>query len=129
MTFSFFDSCEDLFNWSNIRLISIDFNLSLFSFLEQLNESFPNVFCIKLSASKYSKLNFFFQNRKRFIFYSGNFSSPGPTMFMPFEKCRLNNIRLHNVTRLDLYQYFRRYSSSSSEFLWKRSFCHEFDNF
>ncbi|CAF1480169.1 unnamed protein product [Adineta steineri] len=86
---------------SNTRYVWIDLHPSLHLFLEQFNELFPNVFCIKVAMRHYA----YFDITK---------SSSLITSF-EIRKCRLTNIQLRNVTRLDFNPYFHRGLGNSDE--------------
>ncbi|CAF4408349.1 unnamed protein product, partial [Rotaria sp. Silwood2] len=87
---------RNLFNWPQTRYVWMNLQPSLYLFLEQFNELFPNVSCIKLHMGQYIT-----SDNLQFIVSE-----------MPFEneKCRLTDIQLRNVTRLDFNPYFDRTS-------------------
>ncbi|CAF4062206.1 unnamed protein product, partial [Rotaria sordida] len=84
----FYDLIEypDIFDWPNIKYIEVIFHSRIDRFLEQFDQFFPNVTCIKF-----------------FMEYDGRIHQADITIPpLEMEDYRLTNIRLQNVTRLDL---------------------------
>jgi hypothetical protein len=104
----YFSHTAKLSNYTNIRYVWIDFYSNDHLSLEQFNQLFPNVFCIKVNMDQtfYSRTYSNLLHSRLSVYY--NIVSYSSVKSTNIETYRLTFNQLHNITRLDFDPYIDR---------------------